>query len=498
MKIFTYIRSHVVLSAGIAIVAVITSVIAGRVATRSKTVTENTGNDKKVVLVDVSSFRNDISKVSADGIVESVSQVDLRSQISAPLASVNLGIGDNVLKGQIIATLQNADIRAQLDQAKAGLRLVQGQYTSTGDLLEAPRKSALETLQSSYLIADEVINIDLNPFLYDQTGGNQRLSSFITDRNLDESIRARYLKAKDMSTFWKKSIDSLTTSSSNSEIASVISSSQENLKNISLLLEDISKVINDAIKGTPVSSTYTTLTGWQNTVSLGRNNINGAIKTLTSAGSGLSGSEAQISSAQAIVKNLEAQLAKTIITSPISGKIASLPLRVGELAQPGQLIATVVGGGGLQIKAYASGEDLSKIAVGANVMVESNIKGKVVSVAPSVNAVNRKVETKISIDNGEQSGLIVGQNVNVLIEAEKTTATAAESNVYLIPIQNVKIIPGFAYVFTVNDESKIVKNSVTIGKIQGDFIEIISGIRPDMKIVSPVYELEEGQKVIVQ
>jgi hypothetical protein len=62
----------------------------------------------------------------------------------------------------------------------------------------------------------------------------------------------------------------------------------------------------------------------------------------------------------------------------------------------------------------------------------------------------------------------------------------------------VKIIPGEAYVFTLDNDSKIVKNPVIIGKINGDFIEIMSGIINNMNIVTPVYELEEGEKVIVE
>ena len=40
-----------------------------------------------------------------------------------------------------------------------------------------------------------------------------------------------------------------------------------------------------------------------------------------------------------------------------------------------------------------------------------------------------------------------------------------------------------------------VKDPVIIEKVEGDYVEIASGITPDMKIVSPVYELEEGEQV---
>ena len=171
-----------------------------------------------------------------------------------------------------------------------------------------------------------------------------------------------------------------------------------------------------------------------------------------------------------------------------------MPLRAGELAQPGQLIATVVGGGGLRVRAYASGEDLSRIKTGAKAVIQDNISGTVTSVAPSVNQTNRRVEIEISINNAATSNLVIGQNVNVSIDAANIPIAKNKGN-YLLPIQNVKIVPGAAYVFTVDSESKIVKNPVIIEKVEGDYVEIASGITPDMKIVSPVYELEEGEQV---
>lgn len=498
MKILTYIRSHMVLSSGIAIVAVVVAIIGGRVASRSNVSDTNLSNIKKVTLVDVENFRNSASKVSADGIVESVSQADLKSQISAPLSVVNVSIGDTVSVGQTIAVLQNADIRAQLDQAKAGLQLAQGQYSSTGTSIESSRKSTLENIRGSYITADEIINVQLNQFLYESNGGNQSLSSYITNRELSQSILDLYLTLKGSFKDWKKNIDSLSVTSDNAAFESVITQSQKNLKNISILLDDLSQGVNEAITNLPASTAFTSLSNWQSIIASARSSTNSAIKNLTSAESGLSGSVAQISSASAIVRNLEAQLAKTVITSPISGKIAALPLRVGELAQPGQLIATVVGGGGLQVKAYASSEDFASIKANAHALIQGTVEGTVLSVAPSVNQVNKKIELKISVNNSNQNNLVVGQNVSVMIDADKSAVSSQTNNYYVLPIQNVKIVPGDAYVFTVDNSLKIVRNPVILGKVQGDFVEIISGISSNMKIISPVYELQEGETVTVQ
>jgi archaellum component FlaF (FlaF/FlaG flagellin family) len=178
------------------------------------------------------------------------------------------------------------------------------------------------------------------------------------------------------------------------------------------------------------------------------------------------------------------------------GKISALPLRPGELATPGQLIATIVGSGGLQVKAYVSGEDLYRIKKDATVTLRGSIKGVVSSVAPSVSQINKKVEIKISITDPDTTGLVVGESIQALIQAEKAASVTAGT--YVLPIQNVKIVPGDAYVFVVDADSKIQKVPVILGEVKGDFIEIKSGLTDDMSIVSPVYELNEGESVTVQ
>ncbi len=502
MKILTYIKSHVVLSSAFGIIIILAAIITGRVASRDVAV-DTTSNIKKVSLVDVSNFRNDTSRVAADGVVESVSQVDLRSQISAPLATVNFSVGDSVNAGQTIVVLQNADIRAQLEQARAGLALAQSQVTGSGISLDSARKGALESLRNAYVALDYIVNAQVDQFLYKSSGG-MTLSSFMTDNTSSNSIRNFYLGTKNSLPDWKKMIDGLSPTSSSEDIKKGLSIFQKNFQDATMFLNNISVEINNANERAGTAEAKATIAGWQTIVSQAQASANATAKSLTSAESTLSSAQvgsgslanAQISSASASVKNLEAQLAKTVFTSPIAGKIAALPLRVGELAQPGQLIVTVVGGGGMQIKAYASGDDFSSIKTGAKAFIQNSIEGTVINVAPSVNPTNKKVELKVAVNDTDDSSLVIGQNVGVLIETNASSTNII--NNYLLPIQNVKIVPGAAYVFTVDTDSKIVKHEVIIGKIQGDFMEILSGITSDMKIVTPVYELQEGEVVSVQ
>lgn len=490
MKIKQYIKGHAGLVTMIAILMIITMVIAGRKAGQ-KVAESSDANVKQVTLVEASMFRDDLSTVSVNGIVESVSQADIKSQISAPIASVNVKVGDMVSVGQIIAQFHNADIRAQLDQARANLELVRGLDVKGGS--DSIRRSTVDKILEVYVKMDDVVNTQIAQFLFTGNSNQEQLQSGLTDRFIADDLSAQWTESQDVFRNWKKSTATLSPTSSKEEIEKALAVSNASLQKISSFLDVVSRAVNDRTQSS-LNPAHQTLSSWRTTVIGARSTASSAISSITSAGTALSNMEFQVSIAEAGVRNLEAQLTKTVITSPIQGKVAALPLRVGEFASMGQLITTIVGPGGFQVKAFASSEDINRLAKGAKVTISGGIPGVVDSVAPSINQLNKKVEVKIFIPPSEGDNLVVGQDVQAKI-VSKISPVITTSSFYLLPIQNVKIVPGEAYVYTLDTASKVIKNKVTLGEVKGDYIEIKAGITDDMKIISPVYELEEGEVV---
>jgi multidrug efflux pump subunit AcrA (membrane-fusion protein) len=507
MQTLNYIKRHSVIATTIGLVVVAVAIISGRLAT-VKLVADSLGNNiKHITLVDASVFQTGTSTVAAEGIVESVSQVDLKSQVSAPVAFVNATVGDSVYAGETIIQLQNADIRAQLDQAKANLALAQGQYGSGSISLESTKTSAVEKIRAGYLAASDVVYAKIDQFLFNTVGQDSSMSSYVSDPKVLDELHSVRTDIDNFFVDWKTKVDALTVNSSDTDVITVLATSKANLLKINVLLADMSDALNTRLKNIPASSA-TTISGWTATVNAARGIITGTIADLTGADASFSGAtsnhsssaEAQISIATAGVKSLEAQLAKTYIVSPISGKTAAMPLRVGELASPGMLLATVVGGGGIQVKAFASSEDFGRIVKGASAVIEGRVKGTVLSVAPSVNAVNKKIEVDVLVDEPEKSGIVIGQNASVSINTGNVASLPKNDGTisFRVPIQDIKIVPGDAYIFTVDEHSKAVKHSVVLGKVDGDFVFIESGLTSDMQIASPVYGLEDGQTISAQ
>jgi multidrug efflux pump subunit AcrA (membrane-fusion protein) len=491
-KIKNFIQHHTVVVTLIAFVVIVIMVVAGRNASKMPA-TSTDSSVKQVTLVPATNFRSDLSTVSVDGVIESVSQVDIKSQVSAPIARVYVTVGDSVGVGQTIAELQNADIRAQLDQARAALVVAQGQYSSGNTSVQVSRRNAINTIRDNYIKMDDIMDGEAGQFLSTGNQGSVHLQSFVPDAGMINKLNVGWENLLNVLVKWKVSVDSLNDSSSQAQVDAALSIAEKSVSEMETYFNLASAALSDAL-GNANQETSAILNNMKAVMVAARASISASAAVLTSIGGSLSTNQAQISGAQAGVKNLEVQLAKTVITSPISGKIAALPLRAGEFAMAGQLFTTVVGSGGLQVKAYASSDDIDRLAKGAKVTLASGATGTVTAVSPSVNQLNKKVEVIIAL-SGDTTNLVVGQNVQAKVVAKTSTAAPTKSSYYILPIQNVKIIPGEAFVFTLDADSKIVKNPVTLGEVKGDYVEIKSGITDDMKLISPVYELNEGDVV---
>jgi len=67
--------------------------------------------------------RGDITQtVSVTGQVKPAESIDLAFDRSAKISQISVVVGDKVKAGQIIATLDNSEIRAQLTQAQAAYK----------------------------------------------------------------------------------------------------------------------------------------------------------------------------------------------------------------------------------------------------------------------------------------------------------------------------------------------------------------------------------------
>ena len=67
-----------------------------------------------------------------------------------------------------------------------------------------------------------------------------------------------------------------------------------------------------------------------------------------------------------------------------------------------------------------------------------------------------------------------------------------------IPLSALKIGSGGIVVFTVDENSKLVPHEVVLGTLNGDRVNIMSGVTADTIIVTDARGLQAGETVVVK
>lgn len=514
------------------VVLLLVVLIATGVIFKKKAENNNVTEDsqKTVKIVPVSDFSTDTQTIQTTGTVESLEQAEIKSQFSAPVTKIYVAIGDTVKRGQTLITLQNGDVSAQLDQALAGVKaqearleeLTKGARTedlkvSSNDVTQADEvyknalTNAVTTANNALVSSEDAVKNQAEPLFSDTSGKLIFSTSDLQAQTDAESLR---ISAKEELIKWRASFGTFGKDPTETQVLDLLANSRTHGTAIKAYLSRI----YDCLSGAYITPQFpqATLTGYKTGINATRTSVNASLNALNGSEQGITAAKISLSratdvfalkkagytdeqiktqsaaldQARAAADGLRAQLAKTVIVAPIDGKIASLPVRVGELVNMGQSVVSIINTKGLQVRAYISEDDFKRIEDGGRVVIESEIEGTLMKVAPSLDKQTKKVEIKVLVV-GEGS-LIVGQDAKLSIPVKKDIKTNGS---YYFPIQNVKIVPGNAYVYTVSSSSRIEAHSVILGEVRGDFIEVKEGITPEMKIVTPVYDLKEGDVV---
>lgn len=183
-------------------------------------------------------------------------------------------------------------------------------------------------------------------------------------------------------------------------------------------------------------------------------------------------------SAEIAVKEAQIDLDKTVIKSPISGRVADLKTKRGSLVKSGDEMLEVINTAALELKVKVLESDINLISLGQKAEIlpvggGEGISGSVRSINPKVDE-NGLVQVNILINGGK--GLLPGMNARAIIRAP-------QNNSIVVPKQALVYRSGRPVVFTIEkEESKW--NYVEVGKDNGQEVEILSGIESGMTVIT--------------
>jgi HlyD family secretion protein len=447
---------------------------------------------------------NVIQEVSVTGTVKPSQSVDLAFEKSGKIAGVNVGVGDTVFAGQTLVTLVNGDIAAQLDQVRAA---VAEQQATLDELKKGTRPEEIQIqqvkvdnaradladkIEDAYTKSDDAVRNKADQIFSNPRTANPQLNYYLnTDSVLKTDIEWRRVLIESFLNSWESSgtVDAAT--------------AKKNLNEIKTFLDKVALVVNNASANSNL--TQTTLDTWRADISTGRTNVNTAIVNLAGAESTLANEEnelaldkagstleqiasqeAKVEQAAANVKNYEAQLAKTIIWSPINGMVTKQGAKQGEIVGANVVLVSVISQNKFQIETNVPEADIAKVKAGDSAKITldaygSNVffEAKVVKIDPGETMVEGVATYKTTLqfvkeDERVKSGMTA--NIDIL--------TSQKENVIVVPQRLVISRNGDKFVKVLKDDGTIEEIKVEPGLRGSDGnIEIISGLNEGDKII---------------
>lgn len=187
---------------------------------------------------------------------------------------------------------------------------------------------------------------------------------------------------------------------------------------------------------------------------------------------------ARLAAAKARQQSAELKMSKTSVLAPDDGVISARSATVGSLTQPGQELFRLIRGGRLEWRAEVPSSDMARIQPGQVAMLVNPsgvvVKGLVRAVAPSVDPQTRNGLIYVDLPNGPdvRAGMFARGEFQL-----------AHSSALTLPQSSIVLREGFAYVFRLEGADRAAQTKVALGRRLNDRVEIISGLKPETKVV---------------
>jgi membrane fusion protein, multidrug efflux system len=209
----------------------------------------------------------------------------------------------------------------------------------------------------------------------------------------------------------------------------------------------------------------------------------------------------QMESAQGEVDNLKTTLEKKVVRAPFDGRLGIRKVDQGEDLQVGTEIVSLQATNSVRINFPVPQFWLVKMVRGLPISVklgdgsDTVIEGQVTAVGADINTISRNAIVQSYLSN-EKNLLIPGMAVDV------TVTLANPQSVLAVPTTAIAYAPHGDTVFVIETDEKnqlvARQKFVKLGRSQGDYVEILEGIKLGDKIaIAGAFRLNNGQAVII-
>ncbi len=467
-------------------------------------------------------------EVSITGKVKPSKKVDLAFDKGGRVGAIYKEVGDKILAGETIAALSAADIRANLLQAQASLEserakleeykkgsrpeeiaLAEAKVSGAEKTLEDAKRNLIDQISDAYTKSDDAVRYKADQVFDNPRSPNPQVAVSIPDANLEAELELSRLELEGILVSWQTLVSGLNESKA---LNSSADTSNKNISKVRNFMDKVSFLVNDLTPG--VNYTQTTVDGWKSTISTARTNVNTAVSNLSVASEKLSSAEsnlatyklelelkkagyteeqiatqeAKVRASEASVMSHEAELAKTVIRSPISGVVSRMDARLGETVSAGAVLAAVIGESKFEIESNVAEVDIGKIKIGNGAKVtldaygDEEIFGATVSkIDPAETIIDNVPTYKVTFQfdkNYEKIRSGMTANIDILTKEKKNALALPRETVFEDGLKR--------FVNLKTETGEIKETEIKTGiRDQNGNIEILEGLKEGDRVIVP-------------
>ena len=214
---------------------------------------------------------------------------------------------------------------------------------------------------------------------------------------------------------------------------------------------------------------------------------------LDSAVADASRTRSEVKAAEANDAIARLNLDRSRVRAPFDGAVAARLASAGDYLAVGAPIVRLVQTDPLRLRLEVPERESVAIRAGQYTRVtvegDTNVhRGQIARVAPAIQQENRMLQVEADIPNrgGLRAGLFVRAAI-IVNEREETVCVPASAPITFAGIEKVVVVR----------DGKAAEKTVSTGRRDGDWVEIVSGLKPGEMVVLDPAGIRTGQPVIV-
>jgi multidrug efflux pump subunit AcrA (membrane-fusion protein) len=465
-----------------------------------------------VTLISAAEYAGNQS-LSLIGTARAVREATITAERGGRVVAVPVVLGQNVQAGQVIAQLENAAERAALTQAEGAYEaaLAAASQNDVGvdeaeTAIRTAQEAAVTAYRNAYTTAVSVVRNNIDDFFAQPNSPAPGLR--IDGRGQTNFLSSERIAFQSLLSDWQVNADTLR---SDADLQQALQEGEANTSRILAVVDVFIELFNSQSNRDRYSEAE--LRGFSTAFTTIRANLVSSINSLQSANSAISNAEsalaraqlaasgsnssaadAQIKQALGSLEAARANVAETVLRSPISGTVNQLDVRVGDFISSFSAVAVVANNAALEIITSVSETERTLIAVGDEVTIDGRVAGQITAIAPAVNSTTGKIEVRIVASD---SALTNGDTVRITKVVDSAAVT--ENPEFVVPLTAIKFTVDAGTLFTVDTNSQLVAVPIEVASVLGNTATLVgSPLAVDELFVEDARGLTEGSEVMVK